>query len=169
MKKGDNMKKQGFTIIEVALVLGIAGLIFLMMMIALPALQRQQRDTKRKEDIDSLIANIKKYQTNNRGALPTNDWNNFMGNYYKEGFEDPSSGESYNTTIAACGSVPVDASCTSIQSLLNSSFPNDFKMYVVTEAKCSDSEDTGALKTSNPRRVAVLYKLEGGGLYCANS
>ena len=36
--------KKGFTIIEVVLVLAIAGLIFLMVFIALPALQRSQRN-----------------------------------------------------------------------------------------------------------------------------
>ena len=39
--------KKGFTIIEVVLVLAIAGLIFLMVFIALPALQRTQRNTQR--------------------------------------------------------------------------------------------------------------------------
>ena len=39
-------KQQGFTIIEVVLVLAIAGLIFLMVFIALPTLQRNQRDTR---------------------------------------------------------------------------------------------------------------------------
>ena len=37
--------KKGFTIIEVVLVLAVAGLIFLMVFLALPALQRAQRDT----------------------------------------------------------------------------------------------------------------------------
>ena len=41
----------GFTIIEVVLVLAIAGLIFLMVFIALPALQRSQRDTQRRNDL----------------------------------------------------------------------------------------------------------------------
>ena len=39
-------QKQGFTIIEVVLVLAIAALIFLMVFMALPALQRSQRDTQ---------------------------------------------------------------------------------------------------------------------------
>ncbi len=42
------LKEKGFTIIEVVLVLAIAALIFLMVFIALPALQRNQRDTARK-------------------------------------------------------------------------------------------------------------------------
>jgi prepilin-type N-terminal cleavage/methylation domain-containing protein len=48
--KNKNLKfKQGFTIIEVVLVLAIAGLIFLAIFITLPALQRAQRDQARKK------------------------------------------------------------------------------------------------------------------------
>ncbi|MDO4399218.1 MAG: prepilin-type N-terminal cleavage/methylation domain-containing protein, partial [Candidatus Saccharibacteria bacterium] len=71
MKKGELKKKTGFTIIEVSLVLAIAGLIFLMVFIALPQLQRQQRDSRRRDDILSFLETVKKYQTNNRGALPS--------------------------------------------------------------------------------------------------
>ena len=49
-----NSKFPAFTIIEVVLVLAIAGLIFLMVFIALPALQRNQRDTQRKNDMSRL-------------------------------------------------------------------------------------------------------------------
>ena len=45
------IKDRGFTIIEVVLVLAIAALIFLMVFIALPALQASQRDTARKNDV----------------------------------------------------------------------------------------------------------------------
>lgn len=45
----DFSSKKGFTIIEVVLVLAVAGLIFLMVFIALPALQRSQRDSQRKQ------------------------------------------------------------------------------------------------------------------------
>lgn len=63
--------KKGFTIIEVVLVLAIAGLIFLMVFIALPALQRSQRDTQRSNDISRLSSALTQYQSNNRGAIPT--------------------------------------------------------------------------------------------------
>ena len=66
-----NMKKhkhyQGFTIIEVVLVLAIAGLIFLMVFLALPALQRAQRDTQRKNDMARLKAAYQQYRANNKG------------------------------------------------------------------------------------------------------
>ena len=188
MKKGD-LNSNGFTIIEVALVLAIAGLIFMMMFIALPALQRQQRNTARKENINALITSIKKYQTNNRGTLPgTSDtlpttasydasyngaankttWKGFLRNYMENGFNDPS-GNPYKLRIISCGTNKTDAVCTSAANAVNATFPNDYTIFVITEAKCSGNENTGALKASNPRRVAILYKLEGSGLYCANT
>ena len=63
-------ERGGFTIIEVVLVLAIAGLIFLMVLIALPALQRSQRDTQRRENMSALADAVIKYQGNNNGKLP---------------------------------------------------------------------------------------------------
>ena len=54
LKALNNQTNKGFTIIEVVLVLAIAGLIFLMVFIALPALQRNQRDTQRKTSLNNL-------------------------------------------------------------------------------------------------------------------
>jgi prepilin-type N-terminal cleavage/methylation domain-containing protein len=62
--------KKGFTIIEVVLVLAIAGLIFLMVFIALPALQRSQRDTQRKNDLSRIVTQLTSYSSNNRGQIP---------------------------------------------------------------------------------------------------
>jgi prepilin-type N-terminal cleavage/methylation domain-containing protein len=64
---------KGFTIIEVVLVLAIAGLIFLMVFLALPALQRAQRDTQRKEDVSRFMTAVTHYEANNRGAIPNFD------------------------------------------------------------------------------------------------
>ena len=62
--------KKGFTIIEVVLVLAIAGLIFMMVFLALPALQRAQKDTQRRDDLARFASQITQYQTNNRGRVP---------------------------------------------------------------------------------------------------
>lgn len=64
-------KTKGFTIIEVVLVLAIAGLIFLMVFIALPALQRSQRDSARKSEVGTVVSSIQSYMSNNRNAIPT--------------------------------------------------------------------------------------------------
>lgn len=65
-----NKNKQGFTIIEVVLVLAIAALIFLMVFIALPALQRNQRDTARKTVLGKVASSVTSFQSNNKGKLP---------------------------------------------------------------------------------------------------
>ncbi len=62
--------KKAFTIIEVVLVLAIAGLIFLMVFIALPALQRGQRNTRRRQDMARIMSAITDYQTNNNNNPP---------------------------------------------------------------------------------------------------
>lgn len=64
MAKANINSKQGFTIIEVVLVLAIAGLIFLMVFVALPALQRSQRDTQRRNDMSRVDTSLVQYQTN---------------------------------------------------------------------------------------------------------
>ena len=66
-------RTKGFTIIEVVLVLAIAGLIFLMVFIALPALQRGQRDTGRKNDVSTVAAAVNSVRANNKGAITALD------------------------------------------------------------------------------------------------
>ena len=61
--------KKAFTIIEVVLVLAIAGLIFLMVFIALPTLQRNQRDTQRKNDLSRLKTALDSYKSNSRAKF----------------------------------------------------------------------------------------------------
>ena len=70
MSKVNTKSKKGFTIIEVVLVLAIAGLIFLMVFIALPALQQSQRNTQRKDDLSRILTAITEFQSNNNGRIP---------------------------------------------------------------------------------------------------
>lgn len=68
-----NNNRKGFTIIEVVLVLAIAGLIFLMVFVALPALQRSQRDQARKTDVSAVASAVTSFTSNNRGTFPDTD------------------------------------------------------------------------------------------------
>lgn len=61
--------KRGFTLIEVILVLAIAALIFLMVFIALPALQSSQRDTSRKNDASIVSSAVTAYTSAYRKPL----------------------------------------------------------------------------------------------------
>lgn len=63
--------KKGFTIIEVVLVLAVAALIFLIVFLAVPALQRGRRDTARKSDVGRALSQLENYASNNNGDYPT--------------------------------------------------------------------------------------------------
>jgi prepilin-type N-terminal cleavage/methylation domain-containing protein len=62
---------KGFTIIEVMIVLAIAGLILLIVFLAVPALQRSSRNTQRKNDTTQISAAIANFISNNGGSIPT--------------------------------------------------------------------------------------------------
>ena len=66
---GDMRKLKGFTLIEVILVLAVAGLIMAMVFVGVPALTATQRDSSRKDQMLQFISNLKSYQANNnRGS-----------------------------------------------------------------------------------------------------
>ena len=70
--KNKNLKSDdGFTIIEVLIVLAVAGLIMLIVFLAVPALQRNARNTSRKSDVSSLASALSEYVNNNNGQLPS--------------------------------------------------------------------------------------------------
>ena len=66
--KKDN---KGFTIIEVMIVLAIAGLIILIVLLAIPALQRNSRNTTLKNDASAIAAGVSEFKSNNDGNAPT--------------------------------------------------------------------------------------------------
>ena len=179
------MREKGFTIIEVVLVLGIAGLIFMMIFVALPTLQRNGRDAQRREDLTDFINAIKKYQGNNRGALPgttntltevtgadtsgatANSWAGFYRDYLPSPFNDPS-GSEYGLIATMCNASTIGGQCTGaafnmIENLKDGSAKGFIN--VIVQATCDGQDIVGS---SNPRKFAVLYKLEGGGIYCGN-
>jgi prepilin-type N-terminal cleavage/methylation domain-containing protein len=63
-------KRHGFTIIEVMIVLAIAGLIMLIIFLAVPALQVTARNTQRKHDAAAIAAALANYADTNGGAMP---------------------------------------------------------------------------------------------------
>lgn len=70
LKKLQN-REQGFTIIEVMIVLVIAAVILLIVFLAVPALQRNARNTTIKNDAASVLAAASEFQNNNNGSAPT--------------------------------------------------------------------------------------------------
>ena len=170
MAKNNTNTKQGFTIIEVVLVLAIAGLIFLMVFIAWPALQRSQRDTQRRNDYSMLSTAISNFATNNNGKLanliPSGNTKTLDAKtYINEAGEDPD-GHAYVLTAVKCGSTSTTAVCPLTGAPnLSSGKPKEFNVYVVLNADCSKTHTNGfAAPTynSSSRAFAIFGYLEGG-------
>ena len=154
--------KKGFTIIEVVLVLAIAGLIFLMVFLAWPALQRNQKDTQRKEDMARFLTSLNNYQSNNNGKVPEN-WGDFIKNYLQtngDTFEDPN-GTAYYVADRGkvTGAESVSYKC--------SEGTCDGEIQLYHSATC-DGEQVKASK-GGERKIAFMYKLEGAGVYCGSN
>ena len=182
----------GFTLIEITLVLAIAGLVFAAIFIALSGVWADERDNERRSDMMEFIRQLKNYQTNNsRGALPVGEGrisgedimkarcvkngktgcqqplstyeDNTWGGFYRDYFND---------SFADPDGVNYDLSIAKC----NSSVPLDsscsiatssaYTLYVTTGAVCYGED---AVRSANARNVAVLYKMEAGGTYCENT
>ena len=163
--------RSAFTIIEVVLVLAIAGLIFLMVFIALPALQRNQRDTQRKNNISLLKDAIERYKANNKGKLPwlygvagDQNTNNFGSNYLKWGteFKDPSGinlGLSVNNA-----SIGANVEGWVHPGYASYSYVSTNYIFLFVGYKCNGRTSTPA----GQNNYTILYALEGGGSVCTD-
>lgn len=70
MLKQIRKRQEGFTIIEVMIVLAIAAVILLAVFLAVPNLQRNSRNTQRKNDAANVLASVNEYASNQNGTLP---------------------------------------------------------------------------------------------------
>jgi prepilin-type N-terminal cleavage/methylation domain-containing protein len=163
MKRTENNK--GFTIIEVVLVLAIAGLIFLMVFIALPALQAGQRDTARKSDVSNVASALGSYSGANRGSFPA-------------------AGSTLDTQLGATGT-GTSKSYGSLSNNINNVTVNttgavgpvtvtDGTITVYIGFKCGTTANTAtqtSLAKGTARQYATVTLLEGGAGtgYCLSS
>src|SRR3954469_17562583 len=66
-----SIKEKGFTIVEVLIVLAIAGVIMLVVFLAVPALQRNSRNTQRRSDVSHLAGLVNEWAANHTGTTLT--------------------------------------------------------------------------------------------------
>jgi prepilin-type N-terminal cleavage/methylation domain-containing protein len=98
---------KGFTIIEVLIVLAIAGLIMLVVLLAVPGLQRTQANTAAKTDATHIAAALTSYTSNNNGVLPTAST---VGTVYTDvsGLSKLTATNSASGTLSALATAPVN-------------------------------------------------------------
>ena len=134
-----------------------------MVFIALPALQRNQRDTQRKNDMARVLSAVKSFQANNNGIAPQKgDYGpNLVPNYLKangDKFKDPDGSEYVFDT----GSNGYD---TPLKGARKSEYGSSI-IYVYYQYECDD----GKVKVSSGKnKIAYSIALESGGVYCVNN
>ncbi|HVW22919.1 MAG TPA: prepilin-type N-terminal cleavage/methylation domain-containing protein [Candidatus Saccharimonadales bacterium] len=149
-----NLKKsdlQGFTIIEVMIVLAVAAMILLIVLLAVPALQRNSRNTAIKNDAASVAAGINTYESDQNGIPP-----------------DTITSSSGTVTVGNTGAVCGTGSLTTkedikVQGSTNvtcsgtapSSAPDPGNIVVVPKKDCKDQPST--------RAFAIYYSIETSG------
>lgn len=167
--------KKGFTIIEVVLVLAIAGLIFLMVFIALPALQRSQRNTRRRQDMARILSAFNDYSSNNNGKMPqkadiTNFMDRYVGDSESDQRKDPD-GQKYTLVWVGSPKNPGKLySKNTSDETKHGAFNHN--IYYFVKAACDDSKGAveGAVKSADgDREIAIFYRLEGGAIYCGDN
>jgi prepilin-type N-terminal cleavage/methylation domain-containing protein len=169
LQKSDN---KGFTIIEVMIVLAIAGLIILIVLLAVPALQRNSRNTAMKSDVSALTGAISEFQSNNDGQAPlsansqqngsTYNFNNASGTVSParvQGSDAITDGQATTAAITGtAGSIYIDfgMSCT-----------NGTVGGTVTAPTF-----TPVATSANARAAAIIYSTESSSglqIHCADS
>lgn len=158
-----NRKEKGFTIIEVLIVLAIAGLILLVVFLAVPALQRNARNTQRKEDVASIMGGISEFVNNNGGRLPESlgaDANTLI-------LQGPNGGGNH-VPVALGFYAPGEVTIAAFSSGQNST--DDETVVLLRGAQCDpDAADIGDAQSASSRRIAALFTLEPDAKQCSES
>jgi prepilin-type N-terminal cleavage/methylation domain-containing protein len=154
-------KAEGFTIIEVMIVLAIAGLIMVIVFIAVPQLQRNQRDNARQNTANRVESEMETFAGNNQGQYPVDGaagvrYTAFVSNYYNAAnFQktNPKTGANYTLGFAAAiGTNPT---------------PN--QMLIYRDANCNGENAQvitgGTFGSVSTRSIAVRLQLDNGSTY----
>ena len=152
--------QKGFTIIEVLIVLAIAGLIMVVVFLAVPALQRSGRNNAMNTNANNVLTAVGTYSSDNGGTLPAN-----MG---------PTAPVGGASTIGAAGTnqatAKVDTGVSTVQidtgaaPITNASPTGTIEVVKGVNAVCNATSTGLAVPagTGSPRSYAVLYIAERG-------
>jgi prepilin-type N-terminal cleavage/methylation domain-containing protein len=170
LKKMKNNNK-GFTIIEVLIVLAIAGLILLIVFLAVPSLQRASRNTQRKNDVSAIAAAVSNYINNNGGTLPNHA--TFSTNTSTDiavigcsGTTPPTGCAPGNTESAKLGFYTESSANPNhikfLAAFTSGATTSDINTVTIDDGYGCNSTNTAAGSVPNSRTAAILYQTENG-------
>ncbi len=151
LQKYKTKREEGFTIIEVLIVLAIAGLILLIVFLAIPALQRNSRNTQRKNDASALASAYSEYVNNHGGSSPgkaEDVYNNAKLGFYK----DPATNITLPTPLTTTSTGPGDAPA------------NTDSVIILVNAKCDP-----ALEYKADNMISMVSYASRGGVILFNT
>jgi prepilin-type N-terminal cleavage/methylation domain-containing protein len=146
LNKIKKSNSEGFTIIEVMIVLAVAALILLIVLLAVPALQRNSRNTALKNDVSTISGGISTYTSDNDGVEPTSVTLSSAGTV-----SIGTSGGSSNETVSVQGSTKVAA--------YGATNTANNTVYVAIGDKCSGNTPVAGTSTD----IALYYNEETSG------
>ena len=162
MKISKISNKKGFTIVETLIVLAIAALILMIVLIAVPDLQRSAQNSNIRTDAQNIASAIQTFEGNNQGLLPSSVKNN-NGTIKVTSSSSSSSGSTIPATGHMQASTLIAAPTTGPQQETYSG-GNDTTIYVELNAECPSSSTGGQINpTPNQRGVAIIYPINAGG------
>jgi len=147
-------KQKGFTIIEVMIVLAIAGVIMMLLFLVVPTLQRNNRNTQIQNDAAALLTYIGEYSIQKNGALPA-------------GVDEDANGAvlaSDGTNDINLGNIRAGIDiefADGAQSAYATDGSDSGKVRLVVNAKCNNPDDGATV--AQRRSYAVQYVVESGG------
>ncbi len=149
-------RAEGFTIVEVGLVLALGALIFLSVFLVVPAFQRNARDNARKDDVAAVANAVSKFYAN--------DPSNILSN--------PNDLRKYLNDFSSDSSLSVLGNChTSAADIMHGQLDYDqilvcsgyrCKTDGVTQVNGSADDSKAMIEESGERSAAVLTRLESG-------
>ena len=149
-------RQKGFTIIEVMIVLAIAGLIMVVVLIAIPQLQRSQRDSNRQNVVNRINSELGAYSSNNNGTYPfvtlaLADFNSrYVANLERR---NPQTGNNYAVVAA-----------TAIADQ-----PTADQIMIFPGTSCTGELPTGTISTTSRQYSLVVLLERANVFYCIDN
>jgi prepilin-type N-terminal cleavage/methylation domain-containing protein len=165
LNKLQQRKQDGFTIIEVMIVLAIAGLIMLIVFLAVPALNRSSHNTSIKNDVSGILGAVEEYANNNNGSVATSA--HIDGSVVTIGGTADCSTSGANCATAKVSANTSDVSLKAVADADLSSDPTLGTIQIITGAVCDGNKPTS--EGAVARSVVAYFMLEGGAVQCQQS
>ena len=159
MSTSRNQSSKGFTIIEVMIVMAIAGLLMMLVFMAIPTLLRNGRNDQRKQGATSILQALSHYELNNSGTMPApcNAGSCFGATSFTANdkliFYDGTS----STDVIVCVGSYSGVGCSPATAVTDTE-----KVYIYNYQRCSPTiSGTGTSAGSGYNDSIALYALEG--------